>query len=68
MLTNLYDIREEWVRRAKSNKFHLFRKWYLRRLWNNNSDLRLQVITNFWKHGLVKSEVYFNLTKENNNE
>ena len=68
MLTNLYDIREEWVRRAKSNKLHLFRKWYLRRLWDNNSDLRLQVLRDFWKHGLIKSEVYFNLTKENNNE
>ena len=64
MLTNLYDIREEWVSRAKSNKFHLFRKWHLRRLWDNNSDLRLQVITNFWKHGLLTTATYFELTGE----
>lgn len=63
-MNDIYKIREEWIRRAKSNRFHLFRKRYLRKLWESNTALRVQVLKDFWQSGLIKSEIYFKLIED----
>ena len=70
MYTTIEEIEEDFLRNAKTSKFHFFKKRWLKKQWNKDKILRLKCVIQCYRKGLITTETYFNLgnkIKEENN-
>lgn len=61
-LTTLEDVKQDFLKNAKTSKFHFFKKRWLRKQWDLYSELRLKCVIQCYRSNLISTETYFNLT------
>lgn len=60
-LTTLEDVKQDFLKNAKTNYFHLFRKRWLSKQWELYPELRIKVLYSCYKANLMGTETYMNL-------
>lgn len=64
MYTTIEEIEDDFLRNAKTSKFHFFKKRWLKKTWNKYKTLRLQCVIQCYKANRIDTETYMKLTEE----
>ena len=70
-LKTIEDVKQDFLKNAKTKYFHLFRKRWLSKQWDLYPELRIKVLYSCYKANLMSTETYMKILEqleENTNE
>ena len=60
-LTTLEEVKQDFLKNAKTSKFHFFKKIWLKKQWELYPELRLKCVIQCYRTNRIDTETYFNL-------